>query len=137
MAAKCLKLLDKRIISKDSNLIRQLLSLDRYLPYHLKVVFGLFDGCYADITSTTYSVSNIIIHPEFQYPTRLNDLALLRLNSAVPFQQRISPICLPTPGMYRRGISASLLDCLSFCRILAHNQTILTEARPLYFRCQL
>lgn len=105
-----LEMLDKRTNSKDPNLIGQFLSLRRYLPYNLKVVFGLFDGCYADITSSTYSVSNIIIHAEFQYPTRLNDLALLRLNSAIPFQQRISPICLPTPGGYGRGAPAILFS---------------------------
>lgn len=64
----------------------------------MKVVFGIYDNCYADTTSITYSVSNVIIHPEFQYPTRQNDLALLRLNSVVPFQKRIAPVCLPTPG---------------------------------------
>lgn len=63
----------------------------------MKVVFGLYDNCYADTTSITYSVSHVIIHPEFQYLTRQNDLALLRLNSVIPFQKRISPVCLPTP----------------------------------------
>lgn len=67
----------------------------------MKVIFGLYDNCYADTTSITYSVSHVIIHPEFQYPTRQNDLALLRLNSVVPFQKRISPVCLPTPGQLR------------------------------------
>lgn len=92
--------------------INTMIFLHSYLPYNLKVIFGLYDGCYADITSTTYSVSSIIIHPEFQYATRLNDLALLRLNSAVPFQQRIAPICLPTPGMCR--LCSGFLSWLRF-----------------------
>lgn len=43
------------------------------------------------------SVSRLLIHPEFQYSNSMNDIALLRLSSLVPFQRRISPICLPTP----------------------------------------
>lgn len=69
-----------------------------YSPYSLKVVLGIYDNCYSDVTSDTFSVSSIIIHPEFQYITRTNDIALLRLNTVVPFQKRISPICLPTPS---------------------------------------
>lgn len=40
------------------------------------------------------------MHPEFQLISRQNDLALVRLSSIVPYQRRISPICLPTPGNF-------------------------------------
>lgn len=74
-----------------------------YSPYKMKVVMGIHDNCYADVTSNTYSVSNMIIHPEFQYMSRLNDIALLRLNTVVQFQRRVAPICLPTPGRILRS----------------------------------
>lgn len=64
----------------------------------MKVALGIYDKCYADVTSSTFSVSHLIIHPEFQYITRTNDIALLRLSTVVPFERRISPICLPTPS---------------------------------------
>lgn len=69
-----------------------------YSPYKMKVALGVHDNCNADTTSSQYSVSNMIIHPEFQPNTRLNDIALLRLSSVVTFEKRISPICLPTPS---------------------------------------
>lgn len=69
-----------------------------YSPYNMKVVLGLYDNCYADVTSETFSVSNLIIHPEFQYISHQNDIALLRLSTVVVFEKRIAPICLPTPS---------------------------------------
>lgn len=58
----------------------------------------MYDSCLPDVTSTTLSVSSIIFHPEYQVITSQNDIALVRLSSIVPFQRRIAPICLPTPG---------------------------------------
>lgn len=98
-----------QIIVEDSPPIEATLINDRYVvtsasavyaysPYKMKVVMGIYDNCYADTTSNTYSVSNLIIHPEFQYTSRMNDIALLRLSSVVQFQKRVSPICLPTPS---------------------------------------
>lgn len=69
-----------------------------YSPYKMKVALGTYDNCYADTTTSQYSVSSMIIHPEFQHATRLNDIALLRLSSVVSFEKRIAPICLPTPS---------------------------------------
>lgn len=80
-----------------------------YTPYKMKVVLGLYDNCYADVTSETFSVSNLIIHPEFQYLSRQNDIALLRLNSVVPFSKRIAPVCLPTPSKMTLQINSNLL----------------------------
>lgn len=98
-----------QIIVKDSPPIEATLINDRfvitsastvygYSPYKMKVALGIYDNCYGDTTSSHYSVSNLIIHPEFQHATRLNDIALLRLSSVVVFEKRISPICLPTPS---------------------------------------
>lgn len=98
-----------QIIVENSPPIEATLINDRYVitaastvygfsPYNVKVELGAYDNCYADVTSETFSVSNIIIHPEFQYITRTNDIALLRLSTVVPFQKRISPVCLPTPS---------------------------------------
>lgn len=98
-----------QIIVKDSPPIEATLINDRfvitsastvygYSPYKMKVALGIYDNCYGDITSSDYSVSNLIIHPEFQHATRLNDIALLRLSSVVVFEKRIAPICLPTPS---------------------------------------
>lgn len=98
-----------QIILNDSAPIEATLINDRYVitsasavytysPFNMKVVMGMYDNCYADSTSSTFSVSNLIIHPEFQFVSHLNDIALLRLSSVVQFQKRIAPICLPTPS---------------------------------------
>ena len=99
-----------QILVEDSAPIEATLINDRYVttsassvygysPFDMKVIMGIYDSCYADITSNTYSVSNLYIHPEFQYVSHENDIALLRLNSAVPLQKRIAPVCLPTPSI--------------------------------------
>lgn len=69
-------------------------------PYDVKVELGRFDICNADVTSSMLSVMQIQLHPEYQYLSRENDLALLRLNTFVPYHHRVLPICLPTPGEY-------------------------------------
>lgn len=99
-----------QILLEDSAPIEATLINDRYVitsassvfgysPFMMKVMMGIHDNCYADITSNTYSVSNLYIHPEFQYVSHENDIALLRLSSAVSFQKRIAPVCLPQPKM--------------------------------------
>lgn len=98
-----------QIMVQDSPPIETTLINDRYVitaasavygysPYKMKVVLGLYDNCYSDVTSETFSVSNLIIHPEFQYVSRQNDIALLRLSTIVVFEKRIAPVCLPTPS---------------------------------------
>lgn len=74
--------------------------LKRLLPFDVKVELGRFDTCNPDVTSSMLSVSSIQLHPEYQYLTRQNDLALLRLHTFIPYHRRISPICLPTPRKY-------------------------------------
>lgn len=67
-------------------------------PYDVKVELGRFDICNSDVTSSMLSVMHIQLHPEYQYLSRANDLALLRLNTFAPYHNRVLPICLPTPG---------------------------------------
>lgn len=67
-------------------------------PFDVKVVIGQHDMCRADTTSTIFSVSAIILHPEFVSKSRQNDLALVRLSEAVTFGEFVSPICLPSSG---------------------------------------
>lgn len=82
----------------DRYVITSASSVFGYSAFNMKVIMGIYDNCYADVTSNTYSVSNLYIHPEFQYVSHENDIALLRLSSAVQFQKRIAPVCLPTPS---------------------------------------
>lgn len=74
-------------------------------PFDLKVVIGLHDICHTDTTSTIFSVSAIVLHPEFVSKSRQNDLALVRLSEAVAFGDLVSPICLPSTGsrLYNRN----------------------------------
>ncbi|XP_044727946.1 serine protease 55-like [Chrysoperla carnea] len=67
-------------------------------PYEVKVTLGVHDRCVPDISSANVSVQNIIIHPDFTLAQRIHDIALLRLSNIIPFERRINPICLPTPG---------------------------------------
>ena len=46
--------------------------------------------------STT--VAEIILHPEYDASTNENDMALLRLSSAVSFTNYIRPVCLAASG---------------------------------------
>lgn len=45
------------------------------------------------------SVESITLHPEFNPDAHTHDLALIRLSRPTKFEKRISPICLPNPGM--------------------------------------
>lgn len=84
----------------------------------------MYDNCYPDVTSTTISVSSIIIHPEFQYISRQNDLAILRLSTIVPYHRRVSPICLPTPGAKYSHQVATIASWIN--GLASDNQTLFT-----------
>lgn len=47
------------------------------------------------------SVESVIVHPEFNPESRNHDLALIRLSRPTKFEKRISPVCLPNPGLFR------------------------------------
>jgi len=42
-----------------------------------------------------YQVANIIVHPDYSYTRRLNDIAIIKLTEKVQFKKHIKPICLP------------------------------------------
>ena len=46
-----------------------------------------------------------LIHPDYSGTKYHNDIALLTLQSNVPFSDKISPICLPSAGMLLFTIS--------------------------------
>lgn len=41
-------------------------------------------------------ITNIIVHPDYKYPSTYNDIALMKVDSAVKFNSHIYPICLPS-----------------------------------------
>ena len=66
----------------------------------MKVKLGYHFNCQYEKTSVTFSVSEIKVHPHYAHSMDHleNDLALLRLSSAVLFNHEISPICLGKKG---------------------------------------
>ncbi|RVE70072.1 hypothetical protein OJAV_G00083720 [Oryzias javanicus] len=48
--------------------------------------------------SVSRSVSQIIVHPDYNSNTNDNDISLLELSSSVTFNDYISPVCLATAG---------------------------------------
>lgn len=68
----------------------------------IKVSLGEYDRCTFDVSSVNVSVESITVHPEFNPETDTYDLALIRLSRPIKFEKRISPICLPNPGQFRR-----------------------------------
>lgn len=73
-----------------------------YSHYDLRVRLGEWDVNH-DVEFYPYierDVVNLFIHPEFYAGTLFNDLAILRLDKAVDFNQypHISPACLPEAG---------------------------------------
>lgn len=65
----------------------------------IKVSLGEYDRCNLDISSVNNSVESIILHPEFNPDSHTHDLALIRLSRPTKFEKRISPVCLPNPGL--------------------------------------
>ncbi|KAK4872879.1 hypothetical protein RN001_014908 [Aquatica leii] len=47
------------------------------------------------VLKTYYGFENIIIHPEYDFKTGVNDIALLRLNRLVHYGRFTQPVCLP------------------------------------------
>lgn len=43
-----------------------------------------------------YSIQRIIVHPQYRYPQKYNDIALIRLRQSVRFMKFIRPACLYT-----------------------------------------
>lgn len=73
----------------------------RYTNFDLRVRLGEWDVNH-DVEFYPYierDISLLQIHPEFYAGTLFNDLAILRMDQPVDFQQspHISPACLPDP----------------------------------------
>uniref|UniRef100_K9J1C5 Transmembrane protease serine 2 n=1 Tax=Desmodus rotundus TaxID=9430 RepID=K9J1C5_DESRO len=46
-----------------------------------------------------YRVEKVISHPNYDSKTKNNDIALMKLQTPLPFNDRVKPVCLPNPGM--------------------------------------
>uniref|UniRef100_F6SNU6 Transmembrane protease serine 2 n=1 Tax=Monodelphis domestica TaxID=13616 RepID=F6SNU6_MONDO len=46
-----------------------------------------------------YKVQKIISHPSYDSNTKNNDVALIKLQTPLTFNEKIRPVCLPNPGM--------------------------------------
>ena len=51
-----------------------------------------------NLNGVSRTVAEIILHPEYDASTNENDMALLRLSSAVSFTNYIRPVCLAASG---------------------------------------
>ncbi|CAG2104983.1 unnamed protein product, partial [Medioppia subpectinata] len=81
--------------------------LKKYGPQDLKVRLGEWDVHREDefYPYVEKFVDDIIIHPDFFAGSLLNDIALIRLDSAVDLRNspHIAPICLPEPHEHIAG----------------------------------
>ncbi|KAG5896146.1 hypothetical protein JTB14_015849 [Gonioctena quinquepunctata] len=77
-------------------------------PPDMKVTVGLFDRCFADVSSMNLSVDQITIHPDFSKGNGAHDIALIKLAIPLRYERRISPICLATPNMSHLGQVATV-----------------------------
>ncbi|XP_077900802.1 transmembrane protease serine 2 isoform X1 [Ictidomys tridecemlineatus] len=46
-----------------------------------------------------YRVEKVISHPNYDSKTKNNDVALMKLQAPLTFNDRVKPVCLPNPGM--------------------------------------
>ncbi|XP_053998422.1 proclotting enzyme-like isoform X1 [Hylaeus anthracinus] len=68
----------------------------RYSPRDIKVRLGEYDFSTAEETrALDLFVSEIRVHPDFDYTTYDNDIAILKLHRPTVFNDYIWPICLP------------------------------------------
>lgn len=73
--------------------------VSRKAPNEITVSLGAHDQCgNGSNPGLNVSVAAVHIHPGFAPTSKHNDIALLRLRHLVPFNQFISPICMPHYG---------------------------------------
>ncbi|XP_064090213.1 trypsin-1-like isoform X2 [Macrobrachium nipponense] len=80
-------------------------------PRSLKVVVGDHNwSTTTETASVAYGVKRIIMHPQFNGNTLDYDAALIQLSSVIAFpsDNRIAPICLPTPGLLYENVTATV-----------------------------
>ncbi|XP_047652969.1 transmembrane protease serine 2 isoform X5 [Phacochoerus africanus] len=46
-----------------------------------------------------YRVAKVISHPNYDPKTKNNDIALMKLQTPMTFNDKVKPVCLPNPGM--------------------------------------
>uniref|UniRef100_A0A8C7AIG0 Transmembrane serine protease 2 n=1 Tax=Neovison vison TaxID=452646 RepID=A0A8C7AIG0_NEOVI len=46
-----------------------------------------------------YRVGKVISHPSYDSKTKNNDIALMKLQTPLTFNDKVKPVCLPNPGM--------------------------------------
>ncbi|KAI4589605.1 hypothetical protein MJG53_000654 [Ovis ammon polii x Ovis aries] len=46
-----------------------------------------------------YRVAKVISHPNYDSKTKNNDIALMKLQKPLTFNDKVKPVCLPNPGM--------------------------------------
>ncbi|XP_030878977.1 transmembrane protease serine 2-like, partial [Leptonychotes weddellii] len=46
-----------------------------------------------------YRVGKVISHPNYDSKTKSNDIALMKLQTPLTFNDKVKPVCLPNPGM--------------------------------------
>ncbi|EPY89735.1 transmembrane protease serine 2 [Camelus ferus] len=46
-----------------------------------------------------YQIAKVISHPNYDSKTKNNDIALMKLQTPLTFNDRVKPVCLPNPGM--------------------------------------
>ncbi|KAM4693494.1 vitamin K-dependent protein C [Discoglossus pictus] len=71
----------------------------------LLVRLGEYDRRKLEDTEIQFSITKIIIHPEYNSKTTDNDIALLRLSQPVVYGKYILPICLPNLGLAERNLN--------------------------------
>lgn len=85
-------------------MLKQQSTCNRATAPEIKVSLGEYDRCNLEISSVNISAESIILHPEFNPESYTHDLALIRLSRPTKFEKRISPVCLPNPGLYSFSI---------------------------------
>lgn len=55
-----------------------------------------------------YIITDVIVHPDYKYPSTYNDIALMKVDTAVKFNSHIYPICLP-PSNYNLSVNKKVL----------------------------
>ncbi|KAL0881590.1 hypothetical protein ABMA27_001419 [Loxostege sticticalis] len=74
---------------------------------NVSVILGVRDRCGLG-SAPVIGVESVIIHPGYSPTTSDNDIALVRMNHPISFDNHISPICLPLSGSQRAGSVATV-----------------------------
>ncbi|XP_009861051.2 uncharacterized protein LOC104266463 [Ciona intestinalis] len=75
----------------------------------ITIYVGRYRGVYGFISRTTqvfdkFDIKGIVVHPDFaSRPRYVNDIALIRLKSAIQFNEFVHPVCIPYSNTLRQG----------------------------------